>query len=130
MDQKPEQNLGSMIESILNDVNSLIRGHIELAKAEIQASVKNAMQSSALFIIAVGFGHFALIMLLISAGYGLVALGLSPWLAFLILAITILLLGGLAMWLAIKRIKKVRGPVKTFDSISATAQTLRNAAEN
>ena len=129
MDNKSSQNLSSMIESILNDVNALIRGHIELAKAEIQDSVKNALQSSALFIIAIGFGHFACIMLLISAGYGLVAAGLSPWAAFLILALVILVLGGLAMGVAIRRMKKVRGPVKTLDSITETAQTLKNSVD-
>ena len=125
MEEKPTSNISSMIESILNDVNALIRGHIELAKAEIQESVKNALQSSALFIIAILFGHFALVMLLISAGFGLVSAGLSAWAAFLILACAILILGGLALWLAIRRLKKVRGPVKTLNSISETTQSFR-----
>ena len=125
MEEKTTSNISSMIESILNDVNALIRGHIELAKAEIQESLKNALQSSALFIIAILFGHFALVMLLISAGFGLVSAGLSAWAAFFILACAILILGGLALWLAVRRLKKVRGPVKTLNSLSETTQSFR-----
>ena len=129
MDQKPQQNLGSMIESILTDMSSLIRGHIELAKTEIQDSIKNALQSSALFIIAFGFGHFAVILLLISAGYGLVSLGLPAWAAFLVVAITVLVLGVLTLWLAIRRLKRVRGPQQTLTSLNETTQTFKSSLD-
>ena len=48
---------------------------------------------AAMFVVAGVFAFLALILLLIAAAYGLVAAGLSPWLAFLIVAVVLLLVG-------------------------------------
>lgn len=125
MESESSSTLGSMIESIISDLSKLIRGHIALAKAELQVSAVNALRSVALFIIAIIFGHFALVLLLISAGYGLVAAGLAPWLAFLVISLVVILLGSIAMIIAIRFFKKVRPPVRTMNALSETAETLQ-----
>lgn len=125
MDSESSSTLGSMIESIISDFSKLIRGHIALAKAELQVSAVNALRSVALFIIAIIFGHFALVLLLISAGYGLVAAGLAPWFAFLVIALVVILLGSIAMIIAIRFFKKVRPPVRTMNALSETADTIQ-----
>ena len=48
---------------------------------------------AAMFVVAGVFAFLALILLLIAAAYGLVAAGLSPWLAFLIVGGVLLLIG-------------------------------------
>ena len=125
MTEKPQSSIAEMIDSITSEFSALVRGHIDLAKAEITESVRNGLKSSALFLIAFTFGFFAIIMLLISAGYGLVAAGLPAWLAFLMLALAIVLLAALSLATAIARMKKVRGPVKTFASLTETSKSIR-----
>ncbi|MCX6404116.1 MAG: phage holin family protein, partial [Actinobacteria bacterium] len=88
-------------------------------------SFRSALQSSALFLITFGLANFAVTLLLVSAGFGLVAAGLPAWAAFLILGFVVLIGAGFCLWLAVRRFKKIRGPVKTIASINATTETIK-----
>lgn len=126
MSENEKTSLAGIIESIVNEFTTLVRGHIELAKSELTESFRNGLQSSAFFLITFGLANFAVTLLLVAAGFGLVAAGLSPWLAFLILGLVISLLALASLWFAVRRFKQVRGPVKTIASLSATTETIRN----
>lgn len=126
MSENEKTSLVGIIESIVNEFTTLVRGHIELAKSELTESFRNGLQSSAFFLITFGLANFAVTLLLVAAGFGLVAAGLSPWLAFLILGLVISLLALASLWFAVRRFKQVRGPVKTIASLSATTETIRN----
>ena len=119
-------SLGSIIESIVNEFTTLVRGHIELAKSELTESFRNGLQSSAFFLVTFGLANFAVTLLLVAAGFGLVAAGLSAWAAFLILGGVVALLALWSLWFAVRRFKQVRGPVKTIASLSATTENIRN----
>lgn len=126
MSENEKTSLVGIIESIVNEFTTLVRGHIELAKSELTESFRNGLQSSAFFLITFGLANFAVTLLLVAAGFGLVAAGLSPWLAFLILGLVISVLALASLWFAVRRFKQVRGPVKTIASLSATTETIRN----
>lgn len=126
MSENEKTSLAGIIESIVNEFTTLVRGHIELAKSELTESFRNGLQSSAFFLITFGLANFAVTLLLVAAGFGLVAAGLSPWLAFLILGLVISVLALASLWFAVRRFKQVRGPVKTIASLSATTETIRN----
>ena len=130
MSDQEKSSLGEMIESITTDFTSLIRGHIDLAKAELLESFRNGLQSSALFLVTFGLANFAATLLLVAAGFGLVAAGLPAWAAFLILGFVVFALAGICLWLAAKRFKQIRGPVKTIASISATTETIKARIED
>ncbi|MEI7442653.1 MAG: phage holin family protein [Actinomycetes bacterium] len=125
MSEQEKSSLSGMFESITSDFTSLIRGHIDLAKAELLESFRSALQSSALFLITFGLANFAVTLLLVSAGFGLVAAGLPAWAAFLIMGLVVLIGAVLCLWLAVSRFKKIRGPVKTIASINATTETIK-----
>ncbi|NBY14900.1 MAG: phage holin family protein [Actinobacteria bacterium] len=130
MSDNNKASLGEMIESIVSDFTTLIRGHIELAKSEVLESFRNGLQSSAFFLITFGLANFAVTLLLVAAGFGLVAAGLPAWAAFLILGLVILLLAVASLWFAIRRFKQIRGPVKTIASLNATTETIRSQFED
>lgn len=129
MSDQEKSSLGEMIESITSDFTALIRGHIDLAKAELLESFRNGLQSSALFLVTFGLANFAATLLLVSAGFGLVAAGLPAWAAFLILGLVVLLGAGFCLWLAGRRFKQIRGPVKTIASINATTDSIKARIE-
>ena len=87
-----ERTLGQLVADATRDLSSIMRSEIALAKAEIGADAKRAGAGAGLFAAAGLFAFLALILLLIAAAYGLVAAGLDPWLAFLIVAGTLLVL--------------------------------------
>jgi len=125
MSEQEKSSLGEMIESITSNFTSLIRGHIDLAKAELLESFRSALQSSALFLVTFGLANFAVTLLLVSAGFGLVAAGLPAWAAFLILGLIVFIGAAFCLWLAGRRFKQIRGPVKTIASINATTETIK-----
>jgi len=68
-----------------------VRSEIELAKTEITGSLKFAGKGAGMFAGAAFFGLFGLGFLLTALAWGLVALGLATWLAFLIVAVVLFL---------------------------------------
>jgi len=104
-----ERTLGQLVADATHDISSIVRNEIALAKAEIGADAKRAGIGAAMFIVAGVFAFLGMILLLIAAAYGLVAAGLAPWLAFLIVAGVLLLTGaGLAVF-GKSALSKVKG---------------------
>ena len=125
MSDKSNSSISAMINSMLEDVVALLRGHIELAKAEIKESVSSFLKSSELLLVAIFIGHLALISLLVTAGFGLVAAGLAPWAAFLVISLVLLGLTGLIIWAGIRKLKSLSKSHRTVDAFNETAETLR-----
>ena len=121
-----ERTLGQLVADATHDLSSIIRSEIALAKAEIGADAKKAGVGAGLFAAAGLFAFLALILLLIAAAYGLVAAGLDPWLAFLIVAGTLLVLGAIMALVGRSRVGKIKGkPERTIKSAQDTIAAIR-----
>lgn len=105
----PERTLGQLVADATRDLSSIIRSEIALAKAELGADAKKAGLGAGLFAVAGFFAFLAMILLVIAAAYGLVAAGLAPWLAFLIVALVLLLLGAIMVVIGKSRMSKIKG---------------------
>ena len=99
-DRTPERTLGQLVVDATNDVSSIVRSEITLAKAEISADAKVAGKGAGMFGGAGVFGFLGLVLLLFAAVYGLVAAGLPVWLSFLIVAVVLFVVAGV---LALRR---------------------------
>ena len=128
MSAESDPNLSTLVSGAVADVRTLIRGEIELAKSELNQSAKRGATGGALVAVAVFLALFALLMLAFAAAYGLVAAGLDPWAAFLIVAGVMLLLTAILAWVAVRNFKKVRGPVQAQEELAKT-QALFAAAK-
>ena len=122
-----ERTLGQLVAQASEDLSELVRYEIALAKSEVMADVKKGAAAGGLFAVAGFFGLLALITLLISAGYGLVAAGFSAWLAFLIVTGGLLLLAVLLVLVAIVLIKKIKPPERTIRSTKLTLAAVRGS---
>jgi len=121
-----ERTLGQLVADATHDLSSIIRSEIALAKAEIGADAKKAGVGAGLFAAAALFVFLALILLLIAAAYGLVAAGLDPWLAFLIVAGTLLVLGAIMALVGRSRVGKIKGkPERAIKSAQDTIAAIR-----
>ncbi len=101
---------GQLVASIRSDVQSLVRGEVELAKAEMRESARRAGAGGALGAVAAYLLVLVSIMLSIAAGYGLVALDLHPGWAFLIVGGAYLLLAAILGLIAVSRFRRIKGP--------------------
>ena len=115
-----EQKLSKMLESLQADVTGLVHDHIELAKAELRETVKNASIATGLTILALGVAWVAIIFLFIAGAYGINAAGLDLWLSFLIMAVGLLLFAGLCVVIGLLKFKKAAKPKHTIQSLNAT----------
>ena len=125
-DEAAERTLGQLVADATNDISSIIRSEVALAKAEMSADAKKAGIGAGMFAVAGLFAFLALILLLISAAYGLVALGLAPWLAFLIVAAVLLLVGAILVFLGKNNMDNLKGkPERAIKSTQDTIAAVR-----
>jgi membrane protein implicated in regulation of membrane protease activity len=122
--------VGGVIKSITDDVKALVTGEIELAKAELIPSAKNAGKGAGMLGAAGYFGINGLTLLYIAAALGLYALGLPPWLAFLIVAAVLLLIAGVLALVGLRAVKKVKGPEKTIAQANQTVSEVKGAVQH
>lgn len=109
-----DRPVGEIIQGITDDAKLLVNDTVELAKTELVPSAKNAGIGAGLFGAAGYFGINALTLLYIAAALGLVALGVAPWLAFVIVAAVLLVVAAVLGLIGYTRVKKVKAPERTI----------------
>ena len=124
--QQPQQTLGQLFAEASRDLSTLVHDEIELAKAEIRQDVKNGVAGGAMFGAAAFVAVLAVILLSIAAAYGLVALGLHPGWAFLIVAGVYLLAAVLFALMGKRAVAKVGPPQRTIRTSKETAAFLKH----
>ena len=125
-DDAMERTLGQLVADATRDISSIMRSEIALAKAEMSVDAKKAGVGAGMFAAAGTFAFLALILLLIAAAYGLVAAGLPPWLAFLIVAVVLLVLGAIMVFVGKNSLSKMKGkPERAIKSAQDTIAAIR-----
>lgn len=126
MSSEKDPNFVSMINSIKDDLASLVNNHIELAQAEAKESVGRLAKSSGLFITAIAMLNLAIVFVFIAAAYYINTLGFELWVSFLIV-VGGLTVGAIFLGLLAKRqVSKITFGSKTAKSLTDTVQTISN----
>ena len=120
-----ERTLGQLVSDASEDLSALVRYEVALAKAEIKADVRRGAIGGALFAVVAVLGLFALITLVIAGGYGLVAAGFGPAVAFLIVTGVLLLIALVLALIAIFQFKRIKPPERTIASTKLTLAAVR-----
>src|SRR3712207_7706488 len=126
-----DRPVGQILQGITDEAKLLVTDTVELAKTELVPAAKNAGIGAGMFGAAGYFGINALTLLYIAAAFGLVALGVAPWLAFVIVAAVLLLLAAILGLIGYTRVKKVKPPERTIaqaqESVSEISGAIRRA---
>jgi hypothetical protein len=108
-DDLKTSELGRAIQEVSERASLLVREEIELAKAEMTAKITKLLKGAVVGIVAGVFAVFALVYLVHSLSWGIFALVSDDinfvWLGYLIAGGLLLLLGGLAGFLAARFLK-------------------------
>jgi uncharacterized membrane protein YqjE len=112
-----EPSVGSLVQSAMADVSTLVRGEIELAKAEIGSSAKRAGVSVGLFSVAGVLAAFAGIFFFIALAEFITWLGLARWISYLIVFALLLLVAGAAAFIGLRMLKKIEKPERTLETL-------------
>ena len=126
MSPEKDASFVSMINSIKDDLTSLVNSHIELAQAEAKESVGRIAKSSGLFITAIAMLNLAIVFVFIAAAYYINTLGFELWVSFLFV-VGGLTIGAVFLGLLAKRqASKITFGTKTAKSVTDTVNTISN----
>src|SRR5699024_165197 len=115
-------SIGALVRDVTTHLSTLVRSEIELAKAEVTSEVKKGVKGSVFFILALAVLGFSTFFLFFTLAEGLHALGLWRWAAFGIVFLLMLLVAGLLALLGFLRVRKIRAPKRTIESLKNTKQ--------
>jgi membrane protein implicated in regulation of membrane protease activity len=123
-----EPSVGTLVQSAMADVSTLIRSEIELAKSEIGRSAKKAGISVGLFAAAGVFVAFAGIYFFVTVAEALTALGLPRWVSYGIVTVFLLLVAGIAALIGKRMLKKIEKPERTLETLHDLPDVLHREA--
>ena len=112
-----EPSIGTLVQSAMADVSTLIRAEVELAKAEVGKSAKKAG------IGAGAFGAAGVVLAYSGFFFGIALaefitwLGLERWISYLIVWFLLVLLAGFAALVGRRFIKKIEKPERTIETL-------------
>jgi hypothetical protein len=100
---------GELLGQFFRQTSELLKKELELAKAEVNSSVKSAVTMTVGFAIAALFGLLGAGLLCAAAVLGL-ATSMSAWAAALVVGVAMLVIAGIAA--AVARSKRVKNPLE------------------
>jgi uncharacterized membrane protein YqjE len=116
-----DQSVGGLVKDVTTHLSALVRSEVELAKSEVTSEVKKGLQGSVFFLVALTIFLFSLFFLFFALGE-LLSLWLNRAAAFGIVFGFMLLMAGLAGLIGYLRVRKIRKPERTIESLKESAQ--------
>ncbi|MQY05469.1 phage holin family protein [Actinomadura macrotermitis] len=129
-DRVEDKSLGELVALASSSVSELVRAEIDLAKMELKGDAKKAALGGAMFSVAALIGGLIVILLSIAAAYGLVALGVWHWAAFLIVAGVYLVLAAVLIAIGYWRVRKIEGARRTRKTLKDDFTMLRKRGDS
>jgi hypothetical protein len=124
-----EQSIGNLVKDATAHLSTLVRAEVELARSEVAGEIKKGLKGSVWFILALVILLYSSFFFFLFAAE-LLDEWLPRWAAFLIVFGAMLGAVGLAGYLGFRKVRAIRAPKRTIDSMRDTAAVLRNRGEN
>jgi cytochrome c biogenesis protein CcdA len=117
------ESIGGLVGEATRHIETMIKGQLELAKAELKTEAKKGLQGSVFFVIALAILAFSLFFPFIALAEGLTE-WLQRWAAYLVVFGIMLVAAGLAAFIGFLRVKRIRAPERTISSVRGTKDVL------
>ena len=119
-----DRSLGDLISGVTQDLSTLVRQELELAKAEVQQSASRAGKGAGMLGGAGVAGYFVLLFLSIAMWW---AIGSSTGLGWSALIVAVIwgIIGGILYVVGRNSLKSVRGIPKTADTVKKIPDALK-----
>ena len=123
-----EPSVGSLVQSAMADVSTLIRSEIELAKAEVGKSAKKAGVGAGAFGAAAALLFFSGIFLFVTIAEFLTWLGLIRWISYLLVWLLLVVLAAIAALVGRSSLKKIEKPERTLETLRDLPEVMHREA--
>jgi uncharacterized membrane protein YqjE len=125
-----DQSLGDLVALAAKDVSQLVRYEIDLAKIELKADAQRLGVAAGGVGMAAFLGCLVLVMLSFALAYGLIALGIWDWAAFLIVAGVWVLVALVALVISRLKVQRLSGLAKTRQTVTEGIEMLRKEVQH
>ncbi|BDU04068.1 phage holin family protein [Nocardia cyriacigeorgica] len=123
VDPTATASFGTLVRDATEQVSTLVRAEVELAKAEVTGEIKKGLQGSVFFIVALTILLFSSFFFFFAVAETL-DIWLYRWAAFWIVFALMVIATATFAFLGYRKVKKLRAPEKTIDSLKQTRSVL------
>jgi membrane protein implicated in regulation of membrane protease activity len=123
-----EPSVGTLVQSAMADMSTLVRAEIELAKAELGKSAKKAGVGAGAFGAAAVVLAFSGFFFGIALAEFLTWLGLERWISYLIVWFLLVLLAAIAALIGRRIVKRIEKPERTLETLHDLPAVLHREA--
>jgi hypothetical protein len=120
-----ETSIGDLVASIKEDLTGLVRGEVELAKAEMRDEARSAAFGGGMIAVAALLGFLASILLSVGLVYAVDALGLTRGWSYVVVGGFYIVCAGAFGWIAKSQFGRVNGPSRAIASTQRAVKALR-----
>jgi len=124
-DNARDQSLGSLVSLAVSDVSQLVKCEIDLAKMELKKDAIKVGIGAVLVGMAAFAGCLILMLACFAFAYGLQTVGVWSWLSFIYVALTCVVLAGIAVFIAYRKFRKLSGLRKTRQTVQDDLSLLK-----
>jgi uncharacterized membrane protein YqjE len=129
-DEPAGPSVGDLVQAASAQMSTLVRAEIELAKAELSATVKRAAVGAGLLGAAIAVLLIALPFFLVFVAELLVdPVGLPRWSAYLIVWGAFLIIAGILALIGRRTVRRMRKPERTIETVKETARWARHPTD-
>jgi hypothetical protein len=126
--EEQEPTIGKLVVDAFDDLGTLVRHMIELAKSELRISVRAGGLAIVLFLVAGFLSLLAIIMVSIAIALFIHMAGLDLAWCFLIVFGAYLLLAALLGLVGYRKVRKVRAPERTLAEMQEMPRALKRGS--
>lgn len=123
VDTTKNASIGDLVRDAAEQMSTLVRAEVALAKAEVTGEIRKGLQGSVYFIVALTillFSSFFFFFFLAE----LLDVWLYRWASFLIVFALMVVAVALFGFLGYRKVRKLRAPEKTIESLKETRTVL------
>lgn len=125
-----DPSIGNLVKDATTQVSTLVRAEVELAKAEITRDVKKGLTGSVYFILALVVLFYSTFFFFFFLAELLDYFWFQPWASYLIVFGIMLVVTGLFAFLGYLKVRRIRGPRETIESVKETKTALTDRSSS
>jgi len=123
VDKPDNRSLGDLFAELSRETGTLVRKEMELATREITSNLKQAGAQAGMVAAGGALAHAGLLVILAAFVIGLAQLGITPWLAALIVGVLTAVVGYVLANKGLENLRRTNiAPVQAIDSIKEDAK--------
>ena len=124
--REESRSIGELLGDLGRQTGTLVRREIDLAKVEVTSSVGRMGKGAATTGLGGALVYAGLLVILFALVFGLIELGLDPWLAALIVGVVTLAIGAFVAMSGVNSIKNTElAPKQTAETIQENVEFVK-----